>query len=226
MRIHRALSIIITIIVGMAWSPTVMANRVTITTSPQEARIYVNGVLKGKGKIQLNIPRKECVTVEVRLEGFVQEIRTYCNKRNEANPHKDYIQLQADEALTSSTPSNYVNNETLLSVKSTKTREDAWSYIYSSVLNTFEDIDLNDARAGYLRTAWIGNSFKNNTVRIRIIIRQTSDDPLAYKIKFTSEESGKPGTPVNNADGLYKPFNRMLKKYDQFIEELMAKLKN
>jgi hypothetical protein len=217
---------VIIVIIFLAWSPMVMAEKVIITTSPQEARIYVNGILKGKGKTQLIIHKNECLTVEVRLEGFVQEIRTYCNKRNESSPHKDYIQLQADEAITSSTPSNYVNNETLLSVKSTKTREDAWGHIYSSILHTFEDIDLNDARAGYLRTAWIGSSFKNNTVRIRVIIRQTSDDPLAYKVKFTSEESGKSGTPVINADGLYKPFNRMLKKYDQFIEELMAKLKN
>lgn len=222
----KALFTIIIIIICLTGSYRAMADKVTITTSPQEARIYVNGILKGKGKINLIVHRNECLTVEVRLEGFVQEIRTYCNKRNESNPHKDYIQLQADEAITSSNPSNYVNNETLLGVKSTKSREDAWSYIYSSVLNTFEDIDLNDSRAGYLRTSWIGSSFKNNTVRIRVTIRQTSDDPLTYKIKFISEESGKPGTPVNNADGLYKPFNRMLKKYDQFIEELMAKLKN
>jgi hypothetical protein len=119
-----------------------------------------------------------------------------------------------------------VNNDIQLTVKATKTREEAWRMIVSTVLNRFEELDLNDERAGYLRTSWISNPFDNNTVRIKIIIRQTSDDPLAYKIKFFSEESGKAGTPVNNADGLYKPFNRMLKKYDGFIEELMTKLKN
>jgi hypothetical protein len=210
----------------LTFSHSVMAGKVTITTSPQNARIYVNGILKGTGKLQLVIPRKDCITVEVRLEGFVQEIRTYCNKKHESNPQNEYIQLQADEAIISSLPSDYVNNETLLTVKSTKTREDAWSYIYSSVLKTFEDIDMNDARAGYLRTAWIGCPFRNNTIRIKVSIRQTSDDPLAYKIKFLAEESGKAGTPVNNADAQYKPFNRMLKKYAEFIDELMARLKN
>ena len=223
---NRLLFTIITIITCMTWSQVVMAEKVTVTTSPQNARIYVNGVLKGTGKIQVVIPKKECITVEVRLEGFVQEIRTYCNKKHESNPQNDYIQLQADESIVSSIPSDFVNNEILLSVKGTRTREDAWSYIYSTVLNRFEDIDMNDARAGYMRTSWIGSSFKNNTVRIKITIRQTSDDPLAYKIKFTSEESGKQGTQVNNADGLFKPFNRMLKKYDGFIEELMTRLKN
>lgn len=217
---------IITIITCMAWSQMVMAKKVIVTTSPQNARIYVNGIMRGTGKVQVIIPRKECVTVEVRLEGFVQEIRTYCNKKHESNPQHDYIQLQTDESIASSTPSDFVNNEILIHVKETRTREEAWKQIVSTVLSRFEELDLNDERAGYLRTSWIGNSFKNNSVRIRLIIRQTSEDPLAYKIKFAAEESGKPGTHVNNADALYKPFNRMLKKYDGFIEELMTRLKN
>jgi hypothetical protein len=204
----------------------VKAEKVIVTTSPENARIYVDGVLKGTGKIQVTIPRKECITVEVRLEGFVQEIRTYCNKKHESTSQKDYIRLQEDLSLKSSTPSDFVNNEIQLTVKATKTREEAWRMIVSTVLNRFEELDLNDERAGYLRTSWISNPFDNNTVRIKIIIRQTSDDPLTYKIKFLSEESGKAGTPVNNADGLYKPFNRMLKKNDGFIEELMTRLKN
>jgi len=223
---NRLLFSIITVITCMTCPQLAMAGKVTVTTSPQNARIYVNGILKGTGKIQVIIPRNECITVEVRLEGFVQEIKTYCNKRHEPITKNEYIQLQVDESIASSTPSDFLNNEILINVKGTKTREDAWQQIVSTVVSRFEELELNDARAGYLRTSWMGSSFKNNTVRIRIIIRQTSEDPLAYKIKFASEDSGKQGTQVNNVDGLYKPFNRMLKKYDGFIEELMTRLKN
>jgi len=222
---NRLLISILTIL-SMAISQLVMAEKFIVTTSPENARIYVNGVLKGTGQIKIDIPRRECITVEVKLEGFMRETRTYCNEKRELKSHKDYIILKEDAAIISSTPSDFVNNEIQLAVKGTKTREEAWRLVVSTVLNRFEELDLNDEKAGYLRTTWISNPFDNNTVRIKLIIRQTSDDPLAYKIKINSEESGRQGTPVNNADGLYKPFNRMLKKYDGFIEELMTRLKN
>jgi hypothetical protein len=65
----------------------------------------------------------------------------------------------------------------------------------------------------------------NNTIRTRVIVKQSSDDPIAYKIKFVSEESGKAGTPFG-ADELYRPFPRILKQYDGMIEELSTKLAN
>ena len=60
---------------------------------------------------------------------------------------------------------------------------------------------------------------------MRVIIKLSTDDPLSYKIKFISEYSGKSGSAFN-ADEQYHPFNRILKKYDGFLEELSTKLKN
>jgi len=204
----------------------VLAEKVTVTTSPQTARIYVNGVLMGAGKILVTIPKKECVTVEIKLEGFIQETRTYCNKRGMSDPPStDYIQLQQDDSYTSSLQSDIANNEILINVKPGRSKEDAWKQIVSTVLGKFDVLENNDEKAGYLRTSWNGSSFKSNTIRIRLIIKQASDDPLAYKVKFVSEESGRSGTAFS-ADEQYRPFNRILKKYDGFIEELSTRLKN
>jgi hypothetical protein len=214
------------LITCMACSLMAMAEKVTVTTSPQNARIFVNGVLMGAGKIQVTVPKKECVTVEIKLEGYIQETRTYCNKKGiTPPPHNDYIQLQVDESISSSLQSDIANNEIVINVKTTKTREEAWKQIVSTVLSKFDALENNDERAGYIRTSWNGTSFKSNTIRIRLIIKQASEDPLAYKVKFVSEESGKPGTPFS-ADEQYHSFNRILKKYDGFIEELMTRLKN
>ncbi|MEP6747595.1 MAG: hypothetical protein ABJB86_07705 [Bacteroidota bacterium] len=200
--------------------------KVTVTTSPQTARIYVNGVLMGAGKIVVTIPKKECVTVEIRSEGFIQETRTYCDKKGMSDPPKsEYIQMQTDESYTSSLVSDIANIDIKINVKAGRSKEDAWKIIVSSVLDKFDVLENNDEKAGYLRTSWIGNVFKSNTTRTRLIIKQTPDDPLAYKIKFVSEESGKSGTPFN-ADEQYHPFNRILKKFDGFIEELSTRLKN
>ncbi|MBC7904073.1 MAG: PEGA domain-containing protein [Gemmatimonadaceae bacterium] len=203
-----------------------MAERVTVTTSPQNAKIYLNGVLMGSGKLLVTVPKKECVTVEIRLDGYVQETRTYCNKKGMTSPPRnEYIQLQVDESISATFQTDIANNEILINVKTTKSREEAWQQVVSTVLGKFDVLENNDEKAGYIRTSWNGTPFASNTVRVRLIVKQASEDPLTYKVKFVSEESGKRGTPFN-ADEQYRPFNRILKRYDGFIEELTTKLKN
>jgi hypothetical protein len=81
--------------------------RVKVTTTPQTARIDVNGVLTGTGKVVVMVPKATCITVEVKLEGYIQETRTYCNTRGMTPPPKaDYVKLQPDESYTSSVQSD------------------------------------------------------------------------------------------------------------------------
>lgn len=208
-------------------SLTVKASeKVIITTSPQTARIYVNGVQMGTGKVEIKISKNDCITVEVKQEGYIQESRTYCNKKGVADPpSKDYIQLQEDESYTSSIESNIANTEVQVNVNPNKSREDAWKQIMSTVLDKFDVLENSDEKAGYIRTSWVGMSFKSNTIRIRLIIKQSSEKPLIYKVKFVSESSGRSATPYN-ADEQFRPYNRILKKYDGFLDELITRLKN
>ena len=202
--------------------------KVNVTTDPQTARIYINGVLTGTGSVVVTVPKNDCVKVEVKLEGYIQETRTYCAKRGMSTPpNSDYIQLQADESYTSSIQSDVANNEILLSVKKGKSREEAWKTIVQTVLSKFDVLENSDEKTGYLRTAWVGQTFMrgNNTIRTRVIIKLSSEDPLAFKIKFISQESARAGTAFN-ADEQYRDFGRILKKYDGFIEEMSTKLAN
>ena len=202
--------------------------KVSVTTDPQTARIYINGVLTGTGSVVVTVPKNDCIRVEVKLEGYIQETRTYCAKKGMSSPpNSDYIQLQADESYTSSIQSDVANNEILLSVKKGKSREEAWKLIVSTVLSKFDVLENNDEKSGYLRTAWVGQTFMkgNNTIRTRVIIKLYTEDPLAFKIKFISEESRRAGTSFS-ADEQYSPFGRILKKYDGFIDELTTKMAN
>jgi hypothetical protein len=202
------------------------SEKVVVTTDPQTARIYINGVLTGTGKVVVTVPKNDCVKVEVKLEGYIQETRTYCDKKGISSPPKsDYIQLQEDESYTSSSQSDIANKEMLLSVKKGKTREDTWKTVVSTILNYFDALENNDEKSGYLRTSWVGQTFRSNTIRTRVIIKQSSEDPLTFKMKFVSEESGRSGTAFN-ADEQFRPFTRILKKYDGFYDELSTKLAN
>jgi hypothetical protein len=204
----------------------VASEKVTVTTSPQTARIYVDGIQMGTGKVVVKVTKNSCVTVEVKLEGYIAETRTYCDKKGITDPpSSDYVQLQEDESYTSSLESNIANTEIQLSVNPSKSKEEAWKEIVGVVLEKFDDLENSDEKTGYLRTSWVGMSFKSNTIRIRFIVKQSSESPLVYRAKFVSESSGKSGTPYN-ADEQYRSFNRILKKYDGFLDELTTKLKN
>ncbi|MHA4811881.1 hypothetical protein ACX0G9_27545 [Flavitalea flava] len=220
------LSVFLFIAFLLATLPCFSSEKVTVTSNPQSARIYVDGIQMASGKVIVKIPKGACVTVEVKSEGYIPEIRTYCNKKGVTDPpSSDYIQLQEDESYTSSIESNIANTEVQINVKPSKSKEDAWKEIVSTVLEKFDVLENSDEKAGYLRTAWVGMSFKSNTIRIRFIVKQSSESPLVYRVKFVSEASGKSSTPYN-ADEQYRSFNRILKKYDGFLDELTTRLKN
>lgn len=219
-------------LIGILLIPTAVfmqataSEKVTVTTSPQSARIYVDGIQMGTGKVVVKVAKNACVTVEVKMEGFIQETRTYCDRKGITDPpSSDYVQLLEDESYTSSIESNIANTEVQINVNPSKTKEEAWKEIVSIVLEKFDVLENSDEKSGYLRTSWVGMSFKSNTIRIRFIVKQSSESPLVYRAKFVSEASGKSGTAYN-ADEQYRPFNRILKKYDGFLDELTTKLKN
>lgn len=220
------LSCLLTVFLSMFACTGFCSEKVVVTTSPQTARIYVDGVQMGTGKVEVKVAKGACVTVEVKLEGYIQETRTYCDKKGVTDPpSNDYIQLQEDESYTSSIESNIANTEIQINVNSAKSKEEAWKAIVSTILERFDVLENSDEKAGYLRTSWVGMSFKSNTIRIRFIVKQSSESPLVYRVKFVSEASGRSSTPYN-ADEQFKPFNRILKKYDGFLDELTTKLKN
>ena len=84
---------------------SIKAQKIKITTSPQSAKIFVNGVSMGAGQLVVTVPSNECVTVQIAEEGFIPETRTYCKKRGVSPPPKtDYFQLLPDESYTVSSP--------------------------------------------------------------------------------------------------------------------------
>ena len=198
---------------------------VAVTSTPQTAKIYVNGVAMGSGALQVSVPNGECLTVEVKEEGYIPETRDYCKKKGINPPKSDYYKLQPDESYTSSIQSDIANKELVLNVKPDRTKDEAWKIIVSTILGKFDVLEMNDEKSGYLRTSWIGVTFKANTVRMRVIVKQASDDPLSYKIKFVSESSGRSGTAFS-ADEQFSAFGRILKTYDGFLDEMTTKLKN
>jgi hypothetical protein len=197
--------------------------KIDFGVSESDAEIWINGKLLGKGNLEIVVPSKGCITVVVKKVGFLTEQIDFCNKKGMAKPPKSYyMQLKRDDAFDASIQTDIANID--IELRCTISKNKAWKLINQIILSNIDVIEMTDKETGYLRTAWSLKTFKQNTIRTRIIVKQTSDNPLTFKVKLISEESRHPLTSVKS-DELYKEWDRILRSYSNVIPELQARIK-
>ena len=205
-------------------SSTIYANKakVQFSTSEQDANIFVDGKLMGKGNLEILIPNDACVKVRVEKVGFLTYQIEFCNKKKQTKPPKSYyMEMHRDDAYDASIQTDIANIDIEINTK--KNKDDAWKLINQIVLSYLDVIEVTDKETGYLRTAWQLKTFKQNTIRTRIIVKEASSNPLSFKIKLISEESRAPLTSVKS-DELYREWDRVLRKYKDIISEMQSRL--
>ena len=208
----------------MAVSHTVMAGKkiVHFTVSEPDAKIYVDGKMMGSGELDVMILSHECVTVKVEKVGYLNGTIEFCYKPNYTPPPKTYFyQMEKDDAYDASEATDVANVD--IEVKTTKKEDDAWKLLSQIITTYFDVIEVTDKNTGYLRTAWVVQTFKQKTIRTRIIIKLASTDPLAYKIKLVSEVANAGQVSVKS-DELFKEWDRILRKYQEVIHEVQTRL--
>ncbi len=221
-RLH--LTLLISFLFLMMSSFTAMAGKekVQLSTSETDAEIYIDGKLMGKGNAEVVILSNSCVTVHVEKVGFLRETITFCNKKHSAKPPKTYyVEMTRDDAYDASVQTDIANID--IELKTSMSEEDAWKLISMIVTSYFDVIEVTDRETGYLRTSWVVQTFQQNTIRTRMIVKLGDTDPLTYKIKLVSEESRHPGTSVKS-DELYREWDRVLRKYSGVIDELQSRV--
>ncbi len=220
------LGIILAFVFSISFSTDAVAGKkkVQLSTSEPDAEIYIDGKLMGKGQAEVLILKNSCVTVQIQKIGFLDEKITFCNKKNHAVPPKTYfVEMKRDDAYDASIQTDIANID--IELKTTKTEDEAWRLISMIITSYFDVIEVTDKETGYLRTSWVIQSFKQNTIRTRMIVKLGDTNPLTYKIKLVSEESRRPGTSVKS-DELYREWDRVLRKYESVIDELTSRLAN
>ena len=85
-------------------------------------------------------------------------------------------------------------------------------------------IETTDKETGYIRTAWTVQNFTMATVRTRIIVKQGTLKPLAYKFKLVSEIAFGSGVSPKD-DQLFKEWDRVLRKFEPIATELPSRMK-
>lgn len=199
-----------------------LKKKVIVTSSERDAEVFVNGKLMGTGEVEVVILRRSCVTVEVKKTGFLNAKVVFCNKKNAPRPPKTYhVDLKKDEAYDSSVQTDLANVDVEIETK--KEDKVAWKLLSQIITGYFDVIEITDRDTGYMRTSWSIKSFKQSTIRSRVILKESNSSPLKYKIKLVSEIAPFSGASVKK-DEYYNEWDRILRKYKDLISELQSRL--
>ena len=193
------------------------AQNVEVSASEPDAQIIVDGQKLGTGTLKIKVPKDACVNVKIIKPGFLKYEQVYCHKKGSTPPpKKQYFEMKKDDALEASIKTDQANVDFAVTVSDKFSVTDAWKLTTQIVTDYFDAIEVSDKETSYLRTAWSIQSFQQNTIRTRLIIKLGNSSPLTFKIKLVSEFSGESGTSVK-ADEQFREWDRVLRKYQKII---------
>ncbi len=197
---------------------------IKFSVSEPDAKIYVDGKLMGSGQLVITVPAYACVVVKVEKLSYLTGTVEFCNKPDFTPPPKSYYyQMEKDDAYDASEATDMANID--IEIRTTKTEVEAWKLLSQIITSYFDVIEVTDRETGYLRTSWVVQSFKQQTVRTRIIVKLGESDPLTYKIKLVSEVANS-GQASVKSDEMFKEWDRILRKYREVIHEIQTRLKS
>ena len=133
--------------------------------------------------------------------------------------------MKKDESYESSSKTDNANIDFAVEVNKKLTEAEAWKLANQIVKNYIDDVVQMDKETSYLMTAWKIQSFPSKTIRTRVIMKLSNSNPLAYKIKIESQYSEEERVSAKD-DEKFKDWDRILKKYDNLINEFQSRLGN
>lgn len=203
-----------------------LAQKVQVTVSPQDAAIYKNGERLGTGSVEIKIQKNDCVTLEAFKQGWLREEVKFCNKKGYGKPPKThYFELSPDDSYSASIEgTDIANTDILIRVQNDKNELELWRSINQIIMNYFDVIEVADRESGYLRTAWHVKSFQQRTVRTRVILKLASTEPTAFKLKIMSEYAYGSGISPK-ADEKFREWDRVLKSFAEIVNEVQTRIK-
>jgi hypothetical protein len=191
-----------------------------VINTEADAKIYVDGKLIGNSTTTIKVEPYASVNVRVEKIAFITQERNYINDKSHDLPKTDFVKLERDDAYENSTVTNVANKD--IDVRTTHGEDTSWKLINRIITDNFDVIAVTDKTTGYMCTAWAVKSFHAATVRTRLVIKTSNSETLTYKAKLVSEIA-PPGTS-GNADESFKPWDRILRSYENVIVDLQSRL--
>ncbi|MBO2522414.1 MAG: hypothetical protein CW336_00930 [Bacteroidetes bacterium] len=194
------------------------AQKKSIKVTPDNAKIYVDGDYVGDGTYIVKFSRNEdFVRVKCEATGYVT--KEFSVKKSDTRKTIG-VKLVKDEAYDNSVASELANKYFTIRVRQGIDEDKAWKLLTQVMLEYFPELKTADKASGYMNTTWAEQAYGDSKVRTMVQIKESSIDGLAYQIKIFSERNDD----YTNDPETYKPWPRVLKKYEPLINEMQMRL--
>jgi len=193
---------------------------------PEKAKIFYNGHEVGNGTYDVKFKDDEDFAVmKFECPGYI----TRTVKLFKENPKNTIsYDLFVDEAMLNSVGAedglDLANKYFTITCKKDMDEDIVWKRLMNIAVTNFENVEVRDKGAGWIRTAWHEDPFTYQVVRTRMEIQlQFADtEQKTYRVKLWSEIADK--DCVGYGDECYVKYNRVLRKFAQVISELQVSL--
>lgn len=203
---------------------TLAAKKVTIHTEPSNATIMIDGAVVGNGNYTVKFNRKtDFYMVKVSAPGYL----TKSFRLLKSNPNNTVLyRLSPDEAMQNSRNGedagmDMANKWFEIVCAKGATEDEIWKRLINVSLNYFDNIEIRDKEAGWIRSGWKTTTFSEQVVRTQMEVRVSfnSSENLSYKVRIVSEIRDKNQNSMN-----YTKYDRVLNQYIPLIDELQTSI--
>ncbi len=198
------------------------AKKITIKTIPESAQIWIDGQHVGTGTYQVKFDKNnEFYLVSVLAPGYIG--RRY--RLLKSNPQKTVVytlpKSEAYEASSSGEDIGVEPNKWMDITCRKGLKEDViWKRLMNVVTSYFDNVEVRDKSAGWIKTGWAINKFRYETVRTRLEIRMsfTDEDVVSYRARIITEIKDNDCKGSN----CYNKYERTMRRYEPMIQELQT----
>lgn len=198
------------------------AKKITIKTVPEFATITIDGQEVGSGTYQVKFDKhNEFYIVSVSAPGYIT--RKY--RLLKSNPKNSVVYtLPESEAHAASSSGDDMGIEpnTWMDITCKKglTEDVIWKRLMSVVTSYFDNIEVRDKSAGWIKSGWAINRFKHETVRTRLEVRMsfTDENVVSYRARLTTEIKDNDCKGSN----CYIKYERTMRRFEPMIQELQT----
>lgn len=189
---------------------------------PETAKIYVDGQMVGTGNYQVKFDRStDFYVIKVENEGY--DTRTYRLRKDNPKNTVLYV-LPEDEAYLASAGNedgmDLANRWFDVTCRKGMSEDTVWKRLMSVCTSYFDNIEVRDKTAGWIKSQWKITRFRNKTVRTRMEVRMsfTDEDNLSYRVRLSVQ------IKENDCRGqnCYKSYDRVLRNFEPLIQELQT----
>jgi hypothetical protein len=149
------------------------------------ARVVVDGKPIGQGTTSVVVEKPVSVTIEPGA-GWLGE--SFSLDKSSQSPIE--IAIRPDEVYraTEADTNQVVNRWLTLNItKSAVADDEWWAAIAASMSGQDFELEMMDARSGFVRTAWKRSQFANGVVRRRFVGNVVQKAPLKFRVKYEVE---------------------------------------